>query len=343
MMEGGGQLLRMAITYSAVLQKPIRVSKIRAKRSSPGLRPQHKATLMAAAEICNAKVRGVQIGSKEIEFIPGKIHGGAYKFDIGTAGSISLFLQCITPIAAYAEKPLQVTIKGGTAVRWSPTIPFVEHVVWRAFSRMGLKTEIITRRHGFFPKGGGIVEAGFHPITRFDSYNGKRDLQITVKGVSISGRLPRHVAERQKQSAEIILRGAGFESEIKVVHLEGKNQPSSPGSAICLWVDSEMMSIGSDSLGERGKPAENVGREAALCLIDHVKTGAQTDFHTADHLILPCSLAKGSSSFTTSKITLHMLAAIELAGLFSDAEFSVEGEIGDRGKISCLGVGFSGV
>lgn len=70
MMEGGGQLLRMAITYSAVMGTPVRVRNIRAGRRPPGLKPQHLTTLKAVARICDADARGLSLGSTEVEFHP---------------------------------------------------------------------------------------------------------------------------------------------------------------------------------------------------------------------------------------------------------------------------------
>jgi RNA 3'-terminal phosphate cyclase (ATP) len=154
MMEGGGQLLRNAIAYSAILDEPIQVINIRAKREPSGLKPQHLTTLKAAANICNAEISGLKLGSKDIKFFPGEISGGSYKFDIGTAGSISLLLQCLVPITTFANKKTELIIIGGTAVKWSPPIPFLEKIVYKFFKDMGMDIKIKLLRHGFYPKGG---------------------------------------------------------------------------------------------------------------------------------------------------------------------------------------------
>ncbi len=110
MMEGGGQLLRMATSYSAILGEPIRVYSIRSNRRDPGLKPQHLTTLMAAAEISSAELSGASIGSSEITFKPCRIRGGDYSLDIGTAGSITLLLQCINPILLFGDKPSRISM-----------------------------------------------------------------------------------------------------------------------------------------------------------------------------------------------------------------------------------------
>ncbi len=337
MMEGGGQLLRMATAYSAILGEPFAIHGVRAGRSQPGLRPQHLTTLRAAAELTGARVRGAELGSTKITYKPGKIRGGMYRFDIGTAGSVTMLLQCLTPIAAYADRRTEIRVTGGTAVKWSPPTPFLENVVWHAFESMGLSCSLEVRRHGFYPKGGGEAAAHVEPVETLKPFTPIHEPIGMIHGVSLCGRLPRHVAERQAASAAEALETSGFKPSISVTHLEGAETPFSPGSLVCLWADH--MFLGSDSLGERGKPAEKVGREAATSLVEQIGTGATVDLHTSDHMILPCSLADGESRFTTSRLTLHTLTAVELAKTFTAAEFSVQGLRGQPATITCVGAG----
>ncbi|RJS89474.1 RNA 3'-terminal phosphate cyclase [Candidatus Bathyarchaeota archaeon] len=163
MLEGGGQLLRMAIAYSAVMGKPVRVYNIRARRSNPGLRNQHLTAIRAVAELCSARVEGLEIGSGEVVFYPGEIRGGRHRFDIGTAGSIGLLLQCVTPVAAYAEETTELEVVGGTSVRWAMPVLMLREVVWRALKEMGFKGELTIRREGFYPRGGRHRQRPHHP------------------------------------------------------------------------------------------------------------------------------------------------------------------------------------
>ncbi|MFP3951028.1 MAG: RNA 3'-terminal phosphate cyclase [Candidatus Bathyarchaeia archaeon] len=340
MMEGGGQLLRMATTYSAIMGKPVRVFNIRGKRSSPGLRPQHYATLKALADLSEGSVEGLELGSETITFNAGKIKGGDFNFDIGTAGSIGLMIQCLAPTASFADSPVTLRIRGGTAVKWSPPVRFLKNVVWRIYREMGFKGELTVKREGFYPKGGGLVDLKIKPISTFTPIVAEEWNEIDlIRGVSLCGRLPKHVARRQARSAEEVLKAEGYESEIEISPPRGET-PLSPGSLILLWTTgSPDVYLGSDALGERGKPAEEVGQEAAYDLIEQLASCASVDYHTADNLILPCSLANGRSVFTTSKLTLHTLTAIELSKNITGAEFEVEGARGKQGRIICHGIG----
>lgn len=340
MMEGGGQLLRMATTYSAVTGIPIRVRNIRAGRKPPGLKPQHLTTLKAVAEICKAEASGLSLGSREIEFRPSHPRGGSYSFDIGTAGSVSLLLQCVAPVAAFADSEMRIRVAGGTAVEWSPPIPMLEKVVWGAAREMGFEGEIKVRREGFYPRGGGLVEVAFTPVDQLKPLvvRGYERVDV-IGGISLCGRLPEHVAERQARSAETVLKNAGYRADIEHRVAVGRTEPLSPGSFICLWAETTPKSfLGADALGARGKPAEKVGAEAAESLIAQLKTGATVDLHTADSLILWCSLAEGESSFATSKLTPHTETAIELANIITDAKFKVDGDLGNPARIICRGI-----
>jgi RNA 3'-terminal phosphate cyclase (ATP) len=336
LLEGGGQLLRMATTYSAVLSKPIKVINIRAKRKDPGLKPQHLTTLKAAAIISGAKLSGASLGSSEIIFKPNKIKGKDYRFNIGTAGSISLFLQCITPILLYADKPSNISVQGGTAVNWSPSLPFLENIVYNALHSMGANLRIRVDQHGFYPKGGGKITQSTKPVKSLRPLLPPEPEIKKVKGVSLCGRLPKHIAKRQANSAQKILNSNGIESAIEYYSVD--SVPLSPGSLICLWVNGNKIYLGADRLGVKGKPAEKVGKEAAIRLLEEFKTNAQVDRHTTDHLILPTSLADGTSFFKTSQITLHTITAIEVAKLFTEARFTLKGKIGYSGTIEIQGM-----
>jgi len=342
MLEGGGQLLRMAVAYSAIIGKPIRVYKIRAKREGTGLRPQHLTAIKAVAELCSATVEGLKIGSSEVVFRPGAIVGGRHRFNIGTAGSIGLLLQCVAPVAACAERPTQLEVVGGTSVSRSMPVLMLKEVVWKALKEMGFKGELDIKREGFYPRGGGVVETSISPAEDLKPLRLLEGVKTSrIHGLSICGRLPSHIAERQAEAAERSLREAGYH-DLKIGRetLEGKRSPLSPGSLICLWVESETPCyFGSDALGEKGKPAEKVGREAAESLLRQLKTDANVDLHTADNLIIWCSLIKGESIFRMSELTLHTLTAVKLAEMITEARFEVEGSLGKPSLIKCRGTG----
>ncbi|MHA1694552.1 MAG: RNA 3'-terminal phosphate cyclase [Candidatus Helarchaeota archaeon] len=125
--DGSGQVLRTSISLPAILNKLVRIFNIRANRPKPGLKAQHATGIRAAAKICNAEIEGVKLNSKEIYFKPNKITGGNFEINIGAAGSISLILQVLMPMLAFAKSQTQLTITGRTDVNWSPPIDYIQY------------------------------------------------------------------------------------------------------------------------------------------------------------------------------------------------------------------------
>ena len=342
--EGGGQIFRTALAYATVTRKAVKIINIRAKRSNPGLRPQHLAALRALATISKAEIRGDKVGSMEVLFRPRRIEGGRLTIDPRTAGSVTLIIQAILPALLYAEKKADITIKGGTDVPWSPPIDAIRFVLLPALKDMGVNAKIELIRRGHYPRGGGIVKLEVEPITEpLKPKILKEQGEIrAIKGLSHCVKLPKHVAERQAKSAEDILIREGFENiniELEWYPRE-KDQHLGPGSGIVLWaVSSKDAILEYDSLGARGKRAEVVGKEAAEGLIRQIRKGGAVDVHHTDQLIIFMALAKGVSEIYSSEISLHGLTAMDVARKIIGAEFQVEGKEGTPGIIKAEGIG----
>lgn len=311
--EGGGQIVRTAVALSAVTGEPVRITRIREKRPNPGLSPQHSTAISALAKISDARTEGVRPGSREVLFSPGRVRGGVYDFEIGTAGSVSLLIHCLLPALARADGPATLTVRGGTDVRWSPTIDHLSRVALPAFASFGVRARLTVERRGYFPRGGGLVTLETVPgeLVRADL---SAPVAGAVEGVSHSSNLPEHVVRRQAEAAIGVLRRAGFDAEIAV---EARALPST-GSGITLWSGWK----GGSALGERGLPAERVGSLAAEELVAQLASKAAVDRHLADQLVPYLALAGGS--YTAPEVTSHASTNIWTASRFLDRVISVE-------------------
>ena len=312
--EGGGQILRTAVALSAVTGEPVEINNIRKMRPKPGLSAQHVKAVESAAAICDGKVSGCALHSTSLTFTPGKIKGGIYDIDIGTAGSITLLLQCLMPIALHSPEKIKFKISGGTDVSWSPTIDYMRFVTLGAFSRMGYDCTINLVSRGYYPRGGGCVEAAITPekLKRTDFENNSCTF---VQGISHSSRLPAHVAQRQASTAQKLLQQEGYDARITLE--TGENQ--SIGSGLTLWCGC----VGGSALGKPGLPAEKVGSLAAEALLAELKSRAGVDVYLADQLIPYMALA-GGGSFITKNISLHTMTNIWVTEQFLDAKFNIQ-------------------
>ena len=321
--EGGGQMLRTSISLSAILKIPIEINNIRAKRPNPGLRPQHLSAVKSVAELFSAKVENLQLGADWIRFHPSdKFNPPSNPLDIGTAGSIPLVLLTLIPAVALSGNSLELEIIGGTDVKASPTLDYIRFVALAAYRMIGIRFEIEVKKRGYYPKGGGRVKV---KISRCSSPQPVEllDMRISEPNVhSVCSGLPNHVADRQISSAIAAIEKAGMRCRICSSSIETSH---SPGTSVLVYSTSEYGSFrGGDCIGERGKPAETVGREAANRFIDVTCTPAAVDPFLADMLVIPLSLCKGLSRYHASRITSHLTTNLELASQFTGCQYSID-------------------
>ncbi|WP_048148447.1 RNA 3'-terminal phosphate cyclase [Palaeococcus ferrophilus] len=318
--EGGGQIIRTSVALSAITGKSVRIVNIRANRPNPGLRPQHLHAVLALKELTDGRVKGARVGSKTLEFHPGELRGGRIEVNVGTAGSISLVLQALLPAMAFSPEPVEFRISGGTDVAWSPPIDYMKHVTLFALERIGVMVNLEVERRGHYPKGGGVVRGSVEPWKRRKPLVAERFSEIKrISGISHATNLPSHVAERQARAAEEVLRDYNVEIELEVSKSLG------PGSGIVLWAETDALRLGGDALGRRGKPAEVVGREAALELKEELEGGCAVDRFLGDQVIPFMAFSGGR--ICVSKVTNHLRTNVWVVERFMGRRFEVDGKM----------------
>ncbi|MEM4554405.1 MAG: RNA 3'-terminal phosphate cyclase [Candidatus Anstonellaceae archaeon] len=309
--EGGGQVLRTALSLSCILGKPIRITNIRAGRKNPGLSFQHLAACRLLAAVCGAKVKGAEIGSKSLEFVPGKINGESFRAEIGTAGSCMLLLQAALPVLLHAQKECELEVTGGTHVEGAPTFEYFAEVFAKAAALFGAKFEIQLQRAGFYPRGGGKIHLKTFPCQlkgcKVQNPGGPVKYTIVYFGP------PQHIAKREE--AVILKSLEAFRPSGKIEELAA----DCPGNAITLWKDF----TGSCAIGKKGKRAEEVAAEA--CKYFEAQGSACVDPHLADQLLLYAALAEGESEFSTSQATLHLLTNAYVIERMTGRNIIIEG------------------
>jgi len=326
--EGGGQILRTAISLSCVTLKPVEVFNIRANRPKPGLAAQHLKGIEAAKMITDAEVEGLRLGSTKIVFKPKSLKGGNFKIDIGTAGSVTLVLQTILLPSLIAEKPSFFQIRGGTDVKWSPPVDYVKNVTLKALKELNASVKLELIKRGYYPKGGGLIEVNVKNSrlkgAEFDI------LEERIYGISHCLNLPKHVAERQANAAREFLTSKGYDVDIELEFGKG----ISTGSGITLWSGYK----GGSSLGERGKRAEIVGEEAAVEIYNEIESNACFDKYLADQIIPFASVARGDTRYTTSQITKHLISNAYVVEKFFENTVEIDEmkkEVKIKGKNAC--------
>lgn len=338
--EGGGQIIRTALALSTLLNKPFIVTNIRKNRPEPGLKNQHLYCIKALQQLCNAKVEGAELGSESVTYIPNKISSSKISINIETAGSITLLLQSLLLPCIFTEKTKKIEIIGGTDVRWSPQIDYFNQIIIPNIKKYAEKTDLKLEKRGYYPKGNGKILLKIKPkyilsnlkeAQKFDLIN--QGTLINIKGIShASDDLQKaEVAERQAREAKINLSYL----KVPITITSQYTETYSTGSGITLWAvfSSEKdnlgykdpIIIGSDELGEKGKSSEEVGKQAALKLLNEINSKAPVDQNLADNLIPFLALVKGK--ILVSKITPHTLTNIYTVEQFLGKTFKIEGNL----------------
>jgi RNA 3'-terminal phosphate cyclase (ATP) len=290
---------------------------------------QHLSALKSVSLISNADHQGLKLGSTEIVFKPNELKGGEYEIDIGTAGSITLVLQSFMIPAAFTGKTVNLTLKGGTDVRWSPSVDYLANITIPILETLGSKFDLNVIQRGHYPRGGGLLKANIHPVKKikpFKLLNLKAD---KIRGISHAVKLPEHVAIRQAESAELVLEEHGYPVEIQIEH---SNKALGPGSGIVLWTENTegnfIGRVGGSSLGKPGKRAEQVGYEAAMEIMNNISRKSALDGYMGDQIIPYMTLA-GNSQVKTAKLTEHILTNIYAAEKITGRQFDWNGKIGE--------------
>ncbi len=329
--EGGGQILRTALSLSCLTGSNLKLFNIRKGRKKPGLMPQHITCVLAVSEISNAQVFGKEIGSTELTFAPKEIRPGNCFFDIKTAGSSSLVLQTLLPPLIFADKSSHIIIKGGTHVPFSPPFHYISEIFFPMLNRIGVQTESSVDKYGFYPKGGGEVHFKIFPVEKIKRLSLiSRGKLLSLQGYSGVSKLPISIAGRQRDS--VLRELSPLYADVQILDVPSSGE----GTFVFLKSEYQNALAGFSSLGKRGKPAEDVGKEVAERFINFYKTSACLEPHLADQIVIYLSFAQENSSFTTSRITQHLMTNLWVIEQFLNIRYEIKGAMNSEGRVNLI-------
>ena len=312
--EGGGQVLRTALSLSAITGKPFAISNIRARRAKPGLMRQHLMAVKAAAAICGAAVDGAAAGSARLSFEPGALRAGEYTFNIGSAGSTTLVLQTVMLPLALAGGTSRVVLQGGTHNTGAPPFEFLARAFLPLVRRIGFSIQAEIHRFGFYPMGGGEIRAEIQePAAPKPLVIDECGAALPCKGEAIVSNLPFHIAER-----ELAHVAARLDWPKQNLIPRTEKRADGVGNVLLLMLPFENVTEVATAFGRTGVPAETVADEAVQVALGYLGSGAPVGSHLADQLLLPMALGAGGR-FVTAKPSPHTLTNMDVIRRFLDA------------------------
>lgn len=319
--EAGGQFVRTACALSAITGKAIKITNVRGARPEPGLKIQHIEGIKALGELCCAEIKGLEKGSRELEFVPHEFREKDITVNISSAGSIGLVLQALLIAAIRFEKQVKIKfIGGGTWGKWAPPVLYLDKIL---FPLMGCGDILIIniKRDGFYPRGGADVEAIVKPFKpeKIEKTDKGKLLELNIFSIASQSLQKANVAERQASAAKNILAekfSVQITENIKYV------PSASPGSGILIVGKYEHSLLGGDAIGEIGKKAEDVGAEAVKNFLAEI-SGA-VGRHAADMLLPYMAFCGGA--FMTSLITHHIVTNCSVIEKFLPVKFEIDKE-----------------
>ncbi|CAD5263218.1 MULTISPECIES: RNA 3'-terminal phosphate cyclase [Alteromonas] len=321
--EGGGQVLRTALTLSILTKQPIEIVNIRAKRRKPGLLRQHLTSVLAAQRICGATTEGVELGAGRIRFSPGEVVPGDYHFSIGTAGSTVLVCQTILPVLALANTCSSVTFEGGTHNGMSPSLCFLEQSYLPLLHKMGIHCQVERSALGFYPAGGGKWKINIQPtkgLSRIELTEAASNFAVAPENCRLNAlvsQLPPSIGEREIETARAILNWNTSVGTLTEVDSLG------PGNSFQLKIESNTHTSLFEVVGELGVSGERVAKRCAGRVRKLIHSQAAVEEQLADQLLIPMVLA-GSGSYTTTKPTLHTTTNIDVIQQFVDTNIKLK-------------------
>ena len=327
MHSGSGSILRYAVALATLTGQSLRITRIRAKRPKPGLRAQHLMAVTSCCAVSGGQVEGAEVGSQEIVYRPGKtIQGGDFHFDISTAGSATMTGFTLIPSCLFAHQTSRLTITGGLFQDFAPTFFHMQGVLLPLLQRMGADATLDMLRPGYVPKGGGRLRLVLNP-TR----SPLKPLRMVeqgcvgiVRGIALSSNLSeQHVSRRMADRCSAILKARGYDTHIQIMEDSTAVQR---GAALMVWAETDAgCLIGADQAGKLGRKSEAIADFVARSLLEDLDSGAATDRHLADQLILFAALADGVSEYTIPAVTEHVTANLWLVKTMLGVKAEIDG------------------
>ena len=365
-LEGGGQLLRVALGLSSLTKRPIHITKIRGKRSGGGgLKAQHLTCVQWLGQASNANINGADLKSKEITFVPSKtversnsiLTAGDVRIKQSTPGSVNLVLQAILPYMIFSgvETPIRVRIDGGTNVSNSPSVDYVIQVLIPTLERIGIPHIDVHIHSRGWSQGSATVGSVTYTISPLKERISAFQLLDRGEIVSVTATIiaPKDTERQFREELDVMFErrqsrffGYAGDHDDRVDTTFEDSHHDKRYYLLLVATTSTGMKLGRDWLYDRGFRAgkleqivPTIVRKVSDDLLAEIEHGGCVDEYLQDQLVVFQALAEGRSQVYGGKRkdvlmepSLHAKTAQWVAKEIIGVEFDDEG--------GCKGIGY---
>ena len=211
----------------------------------------------------------------------------------------------------------------------APSYHFLE-TTWAGYlAKLGLSAALNKIRAGFYPRGGGEIEAILLPTSRVRGLNLTTCPALTTAGgFAGTADLPASVGKTMARRMKHKLKMADIES-----HIPEETWENGPGAVAGVIFRQAPVPTVFTALGERGRPAEAVADGVVEEALEFRESGCPVDPHSADQILLPLAFSDDASEYAVSEVTNHLLTNINTIRRFVDREITCEGFVGGKGVV----------
>ncbi len=327
--EGGGQILRTALTLSMATGRPFRMRHIRAGRRRPGMMRQHLMCVHAATRISSAQTSGADAGSQTLEFSPDQVRAGDYSFKVATAGSSTLVFQTVTPVLLATKQPFRLELEGGTHNSAAPSFDFIAQTYAAVLRDLGVTCEFQLERRGYYPAGGGRWTAALTPPSTFlpFEWTDRRDL-LAPQIKLILSRMAMGLIERERT-----LLMQGFNCGPEALLFEADTTSPGPGNVGIITLPCHPAQETVTLFGGFGSHIENATRAAIDEVLRFQSIPAPVGLHLADQL-MPLLFCVGGGRYITGPLSSHARSQVDVLRAFQPGCITIRELEGKRVDVS---------
>ncbi|XP_055606727.1 probable RNA 3'-terminal phosphate cyclase-like protein [Uranotaenia lowii] len=366
----GSNFLKQRLILSTLSGKPIEIRDIRLlDDASPGLRDYETDLLKLLDKITNGTRVRVDRSGCSFSYQPGLLNGGSFQHDCCNERGIGYYLDVLLALGPFCKTPLDVTLTGVTNSKESPSVDHIKASGFAALKRFLLVDEgleLTIRKRGIMPGGGGEVTFKCPVRKTLKAIQCVKQTMVKrIRGTAYCCKVSPAMANRAVESAKGTMLNFLPDVYINTDQHKGKRSGNSPGYGVNLVAETTDGSrfcaeAISKTAEEGGNPSipEDVGREAAMKLLDEIYRGGCVDSSFQWMVALFMALGqKDVSKFLIGPLSQYSIHFLQHLREFFGITFKLENASGEQDEegsdldeemsgsnkvmLTCVGIGYS--